>query len=140
MDLLPGLGRSPEGGHGNPLQYSCLENPIDRGVQWATVHKVANSQTWLRGLNTHTGIIGEVISISMNQVLRIIGSNLCWNFTLHMVDPSGEMALKRDSQGRIKLYILQYIWQVFYFICSQNDGTILFFFSTLLLYFYKFVL
>ena len=38
---IPGLGRSPGGGHGNPLQYSCLENPIDRGAWQATVHEVA---------------------------------------------------------------------------------------------------
>ena len=40
-----GLGRSPGGGHDNPLQYSCLENPMDRGAWMATVHKVAQSQT-----------------------------------------------------------------------------------------------
>ena len=38
MGLIPGLGRSPGGGHGNPLQYSCLENPMDRGAWRATVH------------------------------------------------------------------------------------------------------
>ena len=38
MGLIPGLGRSPRGGNGNPLQYSCLENPMDRGTWWATVH------------------------------------------------------------------------------------------------------
>ena len=42
---IPGSGRSSEGGHGNPLQYSCLENPMDRGVWWATVHGVAKSRT-----------------------------------------------------------------------------------------------
>ena len=41
---IPGLGRSPGGGHGNPLQYSCLENPMDRGAQWAAVHGVAKNQ------------------------------------------------------------------------------------------------
>jgi len=40
-----GSGRSPGGGHGNPLQYSCLENPMDRGAWWATVHRVAKSWT-----------------------------------------------------------------------------------------------
>ena len=45
MDLIPGLGRSPGGGHGNPLQYSCLENPMDRGAWWATVHGIAKSWT-----------------------------------------------------------------------------------------------
>ena len=43
MGSIPGLGRSPGGGHGNPLQYSCLENSMDRGAQWATVHGVAES-------------------------------------------------------------------------------------------------
>ena len=44
---IPGLGRPPEGGHGNPLQYSCLENPKDRGAWRATLHGVAKSQTQL---------------------------------------------------------------------------------------------
>ena len=47
---IPGLGRSPEGGNGYPLQYSCLENPMDRGAQWATVHGVTKSWTWLSDL------------------------------------------------------------------------------------------
>ena len=42
---IPGSGRSPGGGHGNPLQYSCLENSMDRGAWWATVHRVAESDT-----------------------------------------------------------------------------------------------
>ena len=42
-DLIPGLGRSPGEENGNPLQYSCLENPMDRGVRWATVHGVTES-------------------------------------------------------------------------------------------------
>ena len=41
--LIPGLGRSSGGGDGNPLQYSCLENPMDRGAWWATVHNVTES-------------------------------------------------------------------------------------------------
>ena len=42
---IPGLGRSPGGGHGNPPQYSCLENPMDRGAWQAKVHGVTKSQT-----------------------------------------------------------------------------------------------
>ena len=42
--LIPGLGRSPGSGHGNPFQYSCLENPMDRGAWWAVVHGVAKNQ------------------------------------------------------------------------------------------------
>ena len=45
--LIPGLGRSPGGAHGNGLQYTCLENPMDRGAWWATVHGVAESRTQL---------------------------------------------------------------------------------------------
>ena len=43
--LIPGLGRSPGGGNGNPLQYSCLENPMDRGAWQATIHRVTQSRT-----------------------------------------------------------------------------------------------
>ena len=45
MGLIPGLGRSPEGGHDNPLHYSCLENPMDKVFWQATVHGIAKSQT-----------------------------------------------------------------------------------------------
>ena len=45
--LIPGLGRSPGEGNGNPLQYSCLENPMGRGSWWGTVHGVAKSWTGL---------------------------------------------------------------------------------------------
>ena len=45
---IPGSGRSPGGGPGNPLQYPCLENPKDRGVWWETVHRVAKSHTQLK--------------------------------------------------------------------------------------------
>ena len=44
LGFIPGLGRSPGEGNGNPLQYSCLENPTDRGTWWATVQKVAKSR------------------------------------------------------------------------------------------------
>ena len=44
MGSIPGWGRSPRGGDGNPLQYSCLENPMDRGAWQATVHRIAESE------------------------------------------------------------------------------------------------
>ena len=50
---IPRSGRSPGEGHSNSLQYSCLESPIDRGAQQATVHNVAQSRTWLKWLSTH---------------------------------------------------------------------------------------
>ena len=44
MGLIPGSGRAPGGGHGSPLQHSCLEYPMDRGTWWATVHRVTKSR------------------------------------------------------------------------------------------------
>ena len=50
MGLIPGSGRSPGGGHDNPLQYSCLEKSMDSGAWWATVYGLSKGQT---GLSTH---------------------------------------------------------------------------------------
>ena len=53
MGSVTGSGRSPGGGHGNPLQYSCLENLMDRASWWATIHGVTKSQTCLKQLSMH---------------------------------------------------------------------------------------
>ena len=53
--LTPGMGRSPAGGYGNPLQYSCLENPMDRGAWQATIHGVIKNRTRLKQLSTRYG-------------------------------------------------------------------------------------
>ena len=50
----PGWGRSPGGGHGHPLQYSCLENPMDRGAWWASIHRITKSWKRLKWLSMHT--------------------------------------------------------------------------------------
>ena len=52
--LIPGFGRPPGGGHSNPLQYSCLENPMDRGAWRGAVHRVARSWIRLKRLGTRT--------------------------------------------------------------------------------------
>ena len=53
MGSTPGLGRSTEKGRGNPLQYSCLENPISRGARQTTVCRITKSQTLLKRLSIH---------------------------------------------------------------------------------------
>ena len=67
--LIPGLGRSPGGGgHGNPLQYSCVENPMDRRVWWATVHRVTKSQIQLSDLAcTYTHIYIHTHTVNMKH-------------------------------------------------------------------------
>ena len=59
-DSILVLGRCPGGGHGNPLQYSCLENPKDRGTRRATIHGVANSWTQLKQRSMHVYIYNEL--------------------------------------------------------------------------------
>ena len=53
VGLIPGLERLPGGEDGNPCQYSCLENPMDRGSWWAMVHRVTQNWTQLKQLSTH---------------------------------------------------------------------------------------
>ena len=64
--LIPGSGKSPGGGHGNPLRSSCLENPKDRGAWQATVHVVAKSQTGLKRLNTEAYIYVRIYVIDLS--------------------------------------------------------------------------
>ena len=53
LGSIPGSGRSPGEGNGNPVQYSCLENPMDRGARWAAVHGATKSRTQLSPHSTH---------------------------------------------------------------------------------------
>ena len=55
MGSIPRLGRSPEGGHGNPLQYSCLENLMDRRAQWSMSHRVGHNLSDLASMHTALG-------------------------------------------------------------------------------------
>ena len=84
-DTGQSLGRCPGGGHGNPLQCSFLENPMDRGACWATVHRVTQSQAWLKWL------------ISSSSDLR----QHKWCCTVAEVKSSKELSLKLWGwQGR----------------------------------------
>ena len=79
---IPGLGRSPGEGNGNPLQYSCPENPMGRGAWQATVHGVAKSQTWLSNF-THTHTLLQVLSPPNSSNVhrkfgRILRKSLLW--------------------------------------------------------------
>ena len=71
VGLIPGLGRSPGGGYGSPLQYSCLENPMDRGAWRATVYGVTKSRTQLKRLIMHAHAHYFGIIISLNFVTHL---------------------------------------------------------------------
>ena len=64
---IPGLGKSPGEGHGSPLQYSCLENPMDGGAWWATVHGVAKIRTQLSNCLIHLLLLYSVVLVSAVQ-------------------------------------------------------------------------
>ena len=81
--IIPGLGRSPGGGHGNPLRCSCLENPMGRGTWWAAVHRAAKSWAWLKWLSTHActhiyawynhwGILGQKYMITLYHLCNFL--------------------------------------------------------------------
>ena len=65
LGLIPGSGRSPGEGNGNPLQYSCLENPMDGGAWWATVHGVSKSRTRLSNFTFSLSLTSIHFSISI---------------------------------------------------------------------------
>ena len=67
VGLISGSGRSPGGECSNPLQYSCLENPTDRGDWWATIHRDAKNRTGLKRLSMHTLLISQYVLVSDEQ-------------------------------------------------------------------------
>ena len=71
VGFTSGSGRFPKGGHGNPLQYSCSENPMDNGAWLATVHKVAKSRTWLKWLSRHSCTMWLISMILFSWMLKV---------------------------------------------------------------------
>ena len=75
--LIPRSGRSPGGGHGNSHQYSCLENPVDRGAWWATVHGITKGWTGLKRLSVHT------CQVMLMLTSGNLWSNKSWKMSSH---------------------------------------------------------
>ena len=99
---IPGSGRPPGGRHGKPLHYSCLENCMDRGAWWATVHRVAKSQTQLKPLHTHTHIHRAVTQLHVRCMLSCF-SHVLFFATLGTIvhQPAGG-----DCSPEIKRHLL----------------------------------
>ena len=75
---IPGSGRSPGEGNGNPLQYPCLENPMDREVWRATVHRVTKSQTQLKRLSTYTPVLHRAQFSSVQSLSLVLLFSTPW--------------------------------------------------------------
>ena len=74
LGLMPGEERSPRGGHDNPLQYACLENPMDTGAWRATVYRITKSQTRLINYHSHFHSLFSIINldITISKSLRMV--------------------------------------------------------------------
>ena len=96
INSIPELGRSPGGGHGNQLQCSCLENPMDRRAWQATVHRITKSQTWLKQLSTHV-----CIPIGFQTLLCMDTSRCCLASSGYEVTGCGTLQGLRDSAGSL---------------------------------------
>ena len=120
LGLIPGSGRSPGEGNGNPLQYSCLENTMDGGAWWATVHGVGKSWTRLSDLtltclytHTHTHTRAHTHRNSVDDLLRKITHQLlpgwrrlpCKKGNNHVCDSdSGKKALGTYCKFELSIY------------------------------------
>ena len=94
LGSIPGPGRYLGGGHGNPLQYSCLENPMNRGAWWASIHRVAKSLTQLKRLSTAGH--GGFFSCSMWDLIPWPGMEpgpLCWELRILATGPPDKSRL-----------------------------------------------
>ena len=142
--LIPESGRSPAGGHGNPLQYSCLENSMDRGAWRATVHRVAKSRTQLKWLSTHNlqfcFFLVAVKYISFDTI------SLCQNFSTVNGYKAEVETMKKLKEGKqlpcyyseisltfevdLYVYFLIFSWKPLTFsclmvMCKQHWGGLL---------------
>ena len=98
---IPGLGRSPGEGNGNPLQYSCLENPMDGGAWWATAHGVAKSRTRLSDFTLALGAMFAV-AVCMIESYRFIPPHLMQSRSLILLFLKAE----HRSHNFILFYLL----------------------------------
>ena len=103
MDLIPGSGRSPGWVHGNTLQYSCLENPMDRRAWWATVHGVTKSQT---GLGMHAGGVYK----QTFQPPSVLGIRIFYLFSNIMFENMQRILQTKEEHP--SFWCLEFYWEL----------------------------
>ena len=112
--LIPGLGRYSGGRHDNSLQYSCLENPMDRVACWVTVHRVSKCQKWLKQLSTHAKYQIGNLPLSMIS-LKSFNDSLALSLPSTVEDLEGLLTIGR--LGRLVnnlLGLVNYISRLYY--------------------------
>ena len=142
------LGKAPGGGHGNPLQYPCLENPMDRGAWWDTVCGVTKIRTWLSNEHFHfhhLPYLGSVVTTEDHSLLHstsfptnvlFVSQDPIHDITLHLVVMCLQPALVSDEflsissflrkYININIYIYTYMPHFYPFICWQTLGLLAF--------------
>ena len=108
---IPGLERSPGGGNGNPLQYSCLENPTDRGVWWATVYRVTESQIQLIRMYARNPLSFQHVIIMLKVIKETFILRLSdgWAWVLsHCTSQCGPATLQVTSG--LDLWVVTVVW------------------------------
>ena len=103
MDLITGLGRSPGGRLGNPFQYSCLGNPMDRGAWWAAVHRVTKSWTQVKRLSSHAKAVN---TINQSDGLDTWWRGFPLRALLETISAASLLRLAQTSGLSIKLWFL----------------------------------
>ena len=111
LGSTPGWGRSPGGGHGDPLQCSCLKDPMDGGAWQSMVHRVTKSQTWLKSLSSHACIWHIIViesereSVGLSVLCDSTVSQLCPT----LCNPTNYSSLGSSVHGILQARILEWV-------------------------------
>ena len=137
--MIPGLGRSSGGGNGNPLQYSCLGNPMDRSAWRAAVHGVAKSQTRLKCL-THTSPDPKWLLSKAQEIRKSLSEQDfdCNYLKTHIPcfsRRSQTPQINSKSKQTIQYVLLSFIITYFKLTVNQNIPCDVYFFSSIITYF-----
>ena len=110
---IPGSGRSPGGGLGSPLQYSCLENSMDRGAWWATVHGIAKSWTRLKRRSTLMHSVSLVLRMQVYPWLNTVLSSECHLPAVHGLGTSPFVGLIQHSRAVFcSVFLVPVAWPI----------------------------
>ena len=101
-DSIPGLGESPGGGNGNPLKYSCLGNPMDRGTCWATVHGVTKQSDMTEQLNNNNTL--TLRTLSYHACISFIVAACCLPISYHTQTKSMTVSSKSHHTSNFITY------------------------------------